>query len=195
MNPLFRDTVDKLLEFDPNIRPDIRELLSFPLFRLSKNVSSNCLSFKRCSVSQQRTLPTGQKPLFNNKIFDHHKNYLKKEAENPKNEFITLNQKSFKILNTITTVTKSPEIVAHTKIPYSPARISPSPLNKNNNKTMYSVDPKSRKVFNFDSEQKHEKNFEEKVNQIFKKRIYLKIFLNKLNSYLNLHRNTKQIYI
>lgn len=144
MNPVIKTTIDSLLEFEPTQRPSISKLLCSPLFKLCLSANSSCLEYKRMSKSQHKQ-PNQTIPKYFQKEIEYHQNYLKNisSSPSPSNGFITLNNKSYKILNIKTTV-KSPEIISNKCMVYSPAKISPSPLNKRNITIMKSVDFKAK---------------------------------------------------
>jgi hypothetical protein len=83
------------------------------------------------------------------KEIEYHQNYLKNISESP-HGFITLNNKSYKILNTKTTV-KSPDIIPNNRVIYSPSKPSLSPLNKTNRVIMKSVDCKPTNIVTFNN--------------------------------------------
>lgn len=62
INPLFRDAIDKCLQYDQKVRVDIRELLQHRMFKICEGLSSNVMRMKTTSKSQPRkSLPVYRK--------------------------------------------------------------------------------------------------------------------------------------
>jgi serine/threonine protein kinase len=54
INPLFRDAIDKCLQYEDKIRIDITDLLKHPMFNISRGLSSSIMRMKTTSKSQPR---------------------------------------------------------------------------------------------------------------------------------------------
>jgi serine/threonine protein kinase len=62
INPLFRDAIEKCLQYDQKKRIDIKELLKHPMFKICSGLSTSILRMRTTSKSQPRkSLPVYNK--------------------------------------------------------------------------------------------------------------------------------------
>ena len=95
VNPHFRDVIQKCLQFEPESRPTVRQLLRHPMFDLAQDVTAAIMDFKRISASQTRDASFLSKPAFGiAPLIAKNQKEVEKDAN-----FITLGNRKFKVLN------------------------------------------------------------------------------------------------